>query len=290
MQILITGASTGIGEGCARWLDARGHRVFAGVRRPEDGDRLMTGSSARLTPVRLDVTEVASIVSALASVEAASGDAGLDGLVNNAGIAVGGPLEYVPLDGLRRQLEVNVIGQVAVTQAFLPLLRRARGRIVFMGSIGGRVATPFLAPYCASKFALEAIADALRIELQPWGMHVSMIEPGSIATPIWTKRPDGDVTADDARRPALSRDYGAALAAFRSVLTHTAQRGLPTDAVSTVVEHALTSARPRPRYVVGRDAKLQLALGTFVPARMQDWFVTRYMKLPRRASSAARRP
>jgi NAD(P)-dependent dehydrogenase (short-subunit alcohol dehydrogenase family) len=147
MRILVTGASTGIGEGCTRWFDARGHRVFAGVRREADGARLKTGGSDRLTPVLLDVTDEVSIRAAFSQIESASGGEGLDGLVNNAGIAVAGPLEHLALDALRRQLEVNVVGQVAVTQAFLPLLRRSRGRIVFIGSIGGRFTTPFLAPY-----------------------------------------------------------------------------------------------------------------------------------------------
>jgi NAD(P)-dependent dehydrogenase (short-subunit alcohol dehydrogenase family) len=287
MQILITGASTGIGEGCARWFDARGHRVFAGVRRMEDAARLKAGSSDRLMPVLLDVTDEASIRTCLSQIDSAlvheGGAAGLEGLVNNAGIAVAGPLEYVPLDALRRQLEVNVIGQVAVTQIFLPLVRRARGRIVFIGSIGGRLSTPFLGPYCASKFAIEAIADALRIELQPWGIHVSLLEPGSIATPIWKKPADGDVPVDVARAAARDLDYGEALAAFRALAASSDKRGLPTDAVSAIVEHALTSRSPRTRYVVGRDAKLQLALRTFVSDRVRDRLITRAMKVPRRA-------
>jgi NAD(P)-dependent dehydrogenase (short-subunit alcohol dehydrogenase family) len=238
-------------------------------------------------PVLLDVTDEESIRASLALIGSAlaheGGGAGLDGLVNNAGIAVAGPLEYVPLDALRRQLDVNVVGQVAVTQVFLPLVRRARGRIVFMGSIGGRLSTPFLGPYCASKFAIEAIADALRIELQPWGLHVALLEPGSIATPIWTKPADGDVPADAARAAETDRDYGGAITAFRAVAASTSTRGLPTDSVSAVVEHALTSRSPRTRYVVGRDAKFQVALRAFVPDRVRDRLVTRAMKLPRRA-------
>jgi NAD(P)-dependent dehydrogenase (short-subunit alcohol dehydrogenase family) len=287
MQILVTGASTGIGEGCARWLDGRGHRVFAGVRREADATRLKTGSSERLMPVLLDVTDEGSIAASLAQIGSAlvqeAEGAGLDGLVNNAGIAVAGPLEYVALDALRRQLDVNVVGQVAVTQAFLPLVRRARGRIVFMGSIGGRVSTPFLAPYCASKFALEAIADALRVELQPWGIHVALLEPGSIATPIWVKPGDGGVPADAARAAATDRDYGGAIAALRTAVAASGARGLPTDAVSAVVEHALTSTSPKTRYSVGRDAKIQLALRRFTSDRIRDRLITRVMNLPRRA-------
>jgi NAD(P)-dependent dehydrogenase (short-subunit alcohol dehydrogenase family) len=282
MRILITGASTGIGEGCARWFDARGHCVFAGVRREEDAARLKAGASDRLTPVLLDVTNEESIRTALARIASSPGGDGLDGLVNNAGIAVVGPLEHLALDALRRQLEVNVVGQVAVTQAFLPLVRRARGRIVFMGSIGGRFTTPFLGPYCASKYALEAVADALRIELQPWGIHVAILEPGSIATPIWNKPGDGGVAADPARTDALDRDYGGALAGFRALVARTAERGVSTDAVSVVVERALTSRSPKTRYVVGRDAKFQVAVGRLMPDRVRDRLVTYVMKLPGR--------
>jgi NAD(P)-dependent dehydrogenase (short-subunit alcohol dehydrogenase family) len=281
MRILITGASTGIGEGCARWFDARGHRVFAGVRREEDGARLKIGASDRLTPVLLDVTDDASIAASRARIESAA-EGGLDGLVNNAGIVVAGPLEHLALDALRRQLDVNVVGQVAATQAFLPLLRRARGRIVFMGSIGGRFTTPFLAPYCASKYALESIADALRIELQPWGIHVSLLEPGSIATPIWKKPADGDVPPDRAREEAIDRDYGGALTTFRALVAKTGERGVSTDAVAVVVEHALTSRTPKTRYVVGWDARVQVMLGRFVTDRARDRVVTYIMKLPRR--------
>ena len=284
MRILITGASTGIGEGCARWFDARGHRVFAGVRREEDGARLKAGASDRLTPVLLDVTDEASLRSSCTQIASSGEGEGLDGLVNNAGIAVAGPLEYLPLDALRRQLEVNVVGQVAVTQAFLPLLRRSRGRIVFMGSIGGRFTTPFLAPYCASKHALESIADALRIELQPWGIHVAILEPGSIATPIWKKPGDGDVAPDPAREDMIERDYGRAIAGFRAVVAKTGARGVSTDEVAKVVERALTSRSPRTRYVVGNDAKLQVAMGRFITDRMRDRVVTYVMKLPLRAS------
>jgi NAD(P)-dependent dehydrogenase (short-subunit alcohol dehydrogenase family) len=287
MKIVITGASTGIGEGCARWLDGRGHRVFAGVRREQDAMRLRAGSSERLTPILLDVTDEQSIRTACADVSSAlAGDGdgeGLDGLVNNAGISVAGPLEYVPLDAVRRVLEVNLIGQIGVTQVFLPLLRRARGRIVFIGSIGGRFPAPFLAPYCASKFGLEAIADCLRVELQPWGIHVAILEPGSIATPIWSKPVDGGVTLDRARMAAMNRDYGRALDAFRVAATAAERRGLPTDATSAIVEHALTARSPKTRYVVGLDAKIRVALRYLITDRIRDRLVMRVMKLPHRS-------
>ena len=280
MNVLVTGASTGIGEGCARWLDARGHRVFAAVRRGEDGDRLRAGASDRLTPVLLDVTDAAAIEAARVRIEGMLGAGGMDGLVNNAGIAVAGPLEYLEIDALRRQLDVNVVGQVAVMQAFLPLIRRVRGRIVLIGSVGGRFSNPFLAPYCASKFALEAIADAARIELSPWGIHVALLEQGSIATAIWGKPADAGVATDPVRAEAIARDYGAALATFRRLVQATARRGISTDVVSAVIERALSERRPRARYAVGRDAKVQIALAPFLSDRLRDFLVRRAMKLP----------
>jgi NAD(P)-dependent dehydrogenase (short-subunit alcohol dehydrogenase family) len=280
MNVLITGASSGIGEGCARWLDARGHRVFAGVRRSEDGERLRIGASERLTPVLLDVTDAGSIEAARAGIEGLLGTDGMDGLVNNAGIAVAGPMEHVEIAALRRQLEVNVVGQVAVMQSFLPLIRRVRGRIVFIGSLSGRISNPFLAPYCASKFALEAIADACRIELRPWGIHVALLEPGSIATPIWNKPVDAGVAADPARAEAIERDYGPAVAAFQRLAAAIGSRGVSTDVVSAVIEQALTERRPKARYAVGTDARLQLAVVPFLGDRVRDFLVRRVMKLP----------
>lgn len=288
MQFLITGSSTGIGEACARWLDARGHRVFAGVRRADDAARLKAGASERLVPVLIDVADDSTIKAALSTVASVLSGAGLDGVVNNAGIAVGGPLEYLPIDAIRRQLDVNVIGQIAVTQAFMALIRRARGRIVFMGSVGGRFATPFLGPYCASKFALEAIADSLRVEVQPWGVHVSIVEPGSIATPIWHKPADAGSPIDGERAHDAQRDYGPALTAFRAAVAEAGGRGIPADEVAKAVEHALTSRSPKTRYVVGRDARIQVALRNFVSDRLRDRFMTRLMKLPARGSASYR--
>src|SRR5688500_3137446 len=182
--VVITGASTGIGHACALDLDSHGCHVFAGVRREEDAERLRS-ERAFIEPVRIDVTDADSIASARDRVGEAVGAAGLAGLVNNAGIAVPGPLEHLPIDELRRQLEVNLVGQVAVTQAFIPMLRTSRGRIVNIGSIGGRVALPMLGPYAASKHAIEGVSDSLRRELPPWGIEVSVVRPGPIATEIW---------------------------------------------------------------------------------------------------------
>ena len=184
---------------------------------------------------------------------------------------------------LRKQIEVNVIGQIAVTQAFLPLLRKGRGRIVNIGSISGRLATPFLGAYAASKFAMEALTDSLRIELRPWGISVSVVEPGSIATPIWEK---GHATADEIfeKLPQQAHDfYDSAIAAVHKAADKSARAAIPPHAVAKAAAHALTAKRPKTRYLVGRDAQMQAALAKVVPDRMRDWLVVRFMGLPRNA-------
>lgn len=279
--IVITGASTGIGEACALYLDELGYRVFAGVRQPADGDALKAKASARLTPILLDVTNEASIDRAAKAVEDTVGAAGLAGLVNNAGIGVGGPLEILALADLRTQFEVNVIGQVAVTQAFLPLLRKSRGRIVNMGSIAGRAAMPFMGPYSASKFALEALTDAMRLELQPWGIRVSIVEPGAVESRIWDKakhRTDQIDVRWSTEEKSLYRD---ALAPVRKAVERAAQRAIPARVVAKAVAHALSAARPKTRYLVGLDARLRAALAAWLPDRVQDRLLTWVLKLPR---------
>lgn len=261
--VLVTGASTGIGHATAKLLQGRGFDVIAGVRRQEDGAAL---AAEGIELVLLDVTDGAGIAAAAKQV----GERPLAGLVNNAGIALGGPLEYFPVDRLRQQLEVNVVGLVAVTQALLPALRRGRGRIVNIGSIGGRVSAPFIAPYHASKHAVEAITDALRQELAPAGIKVSVIEPGAVSTPIWSK---GVEQVQDARETlpaeAIER-YGAQLAAFDKIMARMDRMGIAPEKVAAVVEKALTARHPRPRYLVGVDARAQLGLKTLIPTRVMD--------------------
>lgn len=245
--VLVTGASSGIGRACAADLLRRGFRVLAGVRTESAAAEARTSG---LEPVMLDVADDVSVAGAARAVEAALAGEGLLGLVNNAGIAIGGPLEVVPLDLFRRQIEVNVTGQLAVTQAFLPFVRRARGRIVFMGSVSGLLALPFMGPYSASKFALEAIADTLRLELRAWGIHVAIVEPGTVATPIWEKSVSFAREWLE-RMPADARErYGAAAENMMKGALHMGQRGIPPQAVADAVAHALTAARPRARYLV----------------------------------------
>jgi len=280
--VVITGASTGIGRASARYLAERGFHVFAGVRRDEDAEALRQESAGRLTPLRVDVTDRGSIESAAREVEAAVGGEGLRGLVNNAGIGIGAPLEFIDLDELRRQLEVNVIGPIAVTQAFLALIRACRGRVVNVGSIGGRVAQPMLGPYNASKFALEALSDSLRMELAPWGIHVSLVEPGSIATAIWAKTDAYAERMIPTLGPRARELYGTAIGAVLAAARTLSKQAIAPEAVSKAIHHALTARRPRTRYLVGTDARVQAALARFVPDRARDAVLLRFLRYPRR--------
>jgi NAD(P)-dependent dehydrogenase (short-subunit alcohol dehydrogenase family) len=253
---LVTGASSGIGQACAVQLASAGWRVLAGVRRAGDAPE---GTEE----VLLDVTVPEQIRAAAGLVDQ------LDGLVNNAGIAIAAPVEFVPPEELRHQLEVNLVGQVAVTQAFLPALRRTRGRIVFMGSIAGRSALPFLSPYAASKHALEALADSLRLELRPFGIRVSIVEPGTIKTAIWArsaKRADELIAGSDGE---LGELYGERIAAFREIALKRGAAGAPAEKVAKVVLEALTAERPHTRYLIGRDARLRAGFER-LPDRLRD--------------------
>lgn len=268
--ILITGASTGIGEACALYLDSLGWHVIAGVRREEDRRRLIENASNQLEVLYLDLTEDDSIAFAAEQIRDLVDGRGLAGLINNAGIAVAGPLEFIPLGDLRRQLEVNVVGQVAITQAVLPLLRAVSGRIINVSSVSGRIAAPFFGPYAASKFAFEALSDAWRVELQPWGIAVVVIEPGSIATPIWEK----SIAESDARiemmPPEASDLYGKSMSYVRQRTVRIGDRGLPTDEVSKVVLKALTVPRPRARYILGKGTRSAIFLMSILPVKLRD--------------------
>ncbi len=271
--VVVTGASTGIGEASALHLRELGFDVFAGVRKDEDAEWL---ESAGLRPLKLDVTDESSIRDAREDVEEAVGERRLAGLVNNAGIAVSAPLEFVPIDEFRRQLEVNLIGQLAVTQAFLPLLRRSYGRIMNISSIGGRVALPLGGPYAASKFALEAVSDSLRRELRHLGVEVIVVEPGGVKTPIWQRGRAAAESMQEKMPPEAEGLYGKLVEA---VLAETVKierdRGLPPQAVAEVIGHALTAAKPRTRYLVGRDAKLRAAMAKRLPDRAMDALIGR---------------
>jgi NAD(P)-dependent dehydrogenase (short-subunit alcohol dehydrogenase family) len=267
--VLVTGASTGIGEATALHLRELGFEPVAGVRSDEDAERL---ARSGLRTVKLDVTDAGQI----AAVGEELGAGALAGLVNNAGIGVAAPLEFLPLDQLRRQLEVNLVGQVGVTQALLPALRRGRGRIVNVSSIGGRVALPLLGPYNMSKFALEAFSDSLRRELRGQGVDVIVIQPGGIKTPIWKK---SNALADElaeAITPEGERLYGRMIEAVRAETSKIEQdRGLPPRDVAEVIGTALTSSRPRARYVIGKEAKSRAVAARVLPDRVMDRLIGR---------------
>jgi NAD(P)-dependent dehydrogenase (short-subunit alcohol dehydrogenase family) len=277
--VVITGASTGIGEACALHLDKLGFRVFAGIRKAADGESLRRRASERLVPVRLDVSDDTEVAHAARNVLEALGSGGLAGLVNNAGIVVGGMLEFLPLDALRHQLEVNVIGQIAVTQAFLPSLRKARGRIVNISSLSGLISSPFTGAYAASKFALEALTDALRMELRPWKIQVSIVEPGYIQTPILKKSLNSEEALRAQLPPEALQFYGASLRAARDATERDAAQAASPEVVVKAVVHALTARRPRTRYPVGAHSGLQISLGRALPDRWRDALIARHMGL-----------
>jgi NAD(P)-dependent dehydrogenase (short-subunit alcohol dehydrogenase family) len=268
MSVLITGASSGIGAATALRLDAAGMQVFAGTEHDHDGAAALAGSSERLRRIVLDVTDDRSIREAITEVhELAPG--GLDALINNAGVGFPGPLEILPLDALRRQLDVNVVGQVAVSQAALPLLRQGGGRLLFVGSIGGVLASQFAGAYHASKFAIEAIADVWRQELEPEDISVILVEPSAISTPIWEKAIQRLDELEAADSPELAR-YRERLDGFRDSLRSADEHGKSPEDVAEVIEKALTDKRPDTRYVVGAAGKLAAALKPLVPDRLAD--------------------
>lgn len=275
--MLITGASTGIGKACALDLDKRGWRVLAGYRNPQHHDQLVAEGSERLIPVEIDVTSEESVTKAAHFVVEAIGGRGLHGLVNNAGIALAGPLEFLPIEEMQRQLEVNVTGQLRVTQTFLPNLRASQGRIVMMSSVSGRVSTPMLGPYCASKFALEAMTDALRVELMPWNIEVALIEPGKIKTEIWQK---GLSWAEKLKKelPQIAWDlYGPMMHRAEHLTRRADEEGVPAQLVADKVAHALMARKPKTRYVIGKDGSQQIWFKRLLPTRFFDKQIYKFL-------------
>jgi NAD(P)-dependent dehydrogenase (short-subunit alcohol dehydrogenase family) len=268
--VVVTGASSGIGRACAFALDKAGYRVFATVRQEKDAASLRQAASERLVPVLMDVTDEGSVTSAAAAVAQAVGEAGLAGLVNNAGVAVPGPIELIPLEDLRRQFEINVFGVVRVTQACLPLVRKARGRIINIGSVGGQITIPFGGALCASKYAVEAINDALRMELYPWGIHVVLVAPAGIVTPAVDRLlQDGDA-AIQRFSPQGRQRYEESFRSFLTAAVGREKKGSPPEVVARAVLTALTARTPRTRYPVGADATALTWLPRLLPSRWLD--------------------
>lgn len=274
-SVVITGSSSGIGRACALMLDRKGFRVFAGVRKDADGDALRAAASESLTPVHIDVTDAESIQAMADKVKAEVGDAGLHGLVNNAGTTLPCPIEYLPLDGFRRQLEVNLVGPLAVTQALLPVLRQGQGRVVNVTSAAGKAGVPLMAPYVSAKHGLEGLSDVMRLELRPLGIQVAVIEPGFVGTAMGSKlqRDTEDALSslpDDGRRR-----YGRQLTAVAESISKHAAQGSDPNVVAADVLHALTSAKPRTRYPSGAGAKRMLFMRRILPDRRFDRIILR---------------
>jgi NAD(P)-dependent dehydrogenase (short-subunit alcohol dehydrogenase family) len=266
---LITGTSTGIGRATALRLAALGHHVYAGVRHSADSPRLPDSSPGTITPITLDVTNSAHIEAAADLVDEHTGGAGLDALINNAGVAVSWPLELVPVDLFRQQLEVNVTGQLAVIQAFLPAVRHARGTIVVVGSVGGRITLPFAGPLNASKSAVAALAGSLRQEVAPSGVTVVLVEPGSIRTEAVDKL-EQDARAALAAFPPQGRAlYGQPYTATTQAALRRERHGSAPSVVADVIARAIHAPHPPARLLVGTDARL-LAAAARLPTRLLD--------------------
>lgn len=261
--ILITGCSSGFGRVTALHLARRGWRVFATVRKTADRDSLLAEASGLPLDVLLcDVTDPAQVAGLIQDVSAVTST--LDALLNNAGTAYPAPVELLPLDGLRRQLEINVVGQVAVIQAVLPLLKAARGVIVNVSSMGGRIAFPITGAYHASKFALEALSDSLRIELAPFGVRVVVVEPGGSPTAIWGA---GEANAGSVLAASGAEAYRPLMDRYLRLAQASARHGFPPQAFADLVERVLADPRPRARYTLGRNVAANLFARWLLP----DW-------------------
>jgi NAD(P)-dependent dehydrogenase (short-subunit alcohol dehydrogenase family) len=274
-SVIVTGASRGIGKSIVQHLAGRGWDVIAGVRTDADGAAVTALDARRISSVILDVTDAGHIAALDESLPQR-----LDAVVNNAGVVVSGPMEVVTPDDWRKQLEINVIGQLAVTQAVLPRLRDSRGRVVFISSVNGRLSMSMVGAYCASKFALEAAADALRMELRPWGIGVAIVEPAQTDTDMW-RTADDMVEQTESALTAEQRDlYAKHIAGFKKTIPVSQKMAVPAAKVSAVVEQALTARRPRARYVVGAGNKLQVALMTNLPTAVRDVVLRRVAGQP----------
>jgi NAD(P)-dependent dehydrogenase (short-subunit alcohol dehydrogenase family) len=278
--VLVTGASSGMGKACVLLLDQAGYTVFAGVRKERDAYLLKQEASSRLIPVILDVTDGRTIAAAASLIREAVGTGGLVGLVNNAGVGVTAPIELVPLEEVRRQFDINVIGQVAVIQAFLPLIRAARGRIINVSSVGGKITIPFGGPLCSSKYALESINDALRMELRPWGIHVVLVAPGSMRTPAVDKLVQDSEAMLKTFPPEGAKRYATAYRAFVQAFVKHEEAGAPPEAMAHVVFKALTVRTPKTRYPVGPLSRRLPLLACWLPPHVFDRVKARLFGLP----------
>ncbi len=284
--VVVTGASRGIGAASAARLSATGFRVYAGVRSTRDAD---SARARGLIPLHLELTDADSIGAAARRVTVELDHSGLHGLVNNAGVVLPAPLEGMPLARFRQQLEVSLVGQLAVTQAFLPLLRAGRGRLVNISSISGRLASPFIGAYNTAKHGLEGMSDTLRRELRPWGIHVSVVQPGAIATTLPATLLHEVESAYAELPPAARRHYGDTFLRYgRALAANHAQHGSPPELVARAVHDALTARNPRARYPVGAQAGLTVRAARLLPDRLLDRLLLRTLdRTARRAADGA---
>lgn len=276
-SVLVTGAGRGIGKATALRLSAAGWTVYAGVRRIEDGEALARGTTTPIVPVLLDIADAAHVAALDATLPATLG-----AVVNNAGVVVSGPVEGLAMDDLRRQLEINVVGQAAVTQAVLPRLRASRGRVIFVSSLSGRVATPMTGAYNASKFALEGLADALRMEVRPWGIGVVLVEPAQTDTDMWQNAEDELEATIAALSPAHRELYAKHIKGARRMIPVSQKLASPVDGVAATIERALEAKRPKARYVVGAGPRVQGALAHVTPTPVLDALLRLSSGVPRR--------
>jgi NAD(P)-dependent dehydrogenase (short-subunit alcohol dehydrogenase family) len=279
--VVVTGASSGIGAATVSRLASMGFHVFAGVRRQEDAEAARSAANRAVTPLMIDITDPAMIDAAAKTVEQAVAQRGLAGLVNNAGIVKPGPLEFQPLDDFRRQLEVNLIGPLSVIQVFLPLIRRGRGRIVNVGSIGGLIVLPIQGAYSASKFGLEAVSDALRLELRQWKISVSHVDPGVTDTPIFGKTLGELDRALDALHERGHDEYNAQFAAVREVVEKSPESAAPPEDLAEAIADALTASKPKTRYHAGHGSKEAFVAARTLTDHAKDRLAAREIGLPR---------
>jgi NAD(P)-dependent dehydrogenase (short-subunit alcohol dehydrogenase family) len=275
-MVVVTGASSGIGRATARRLAADGFHVLAGVRRQQDGEQL---KARNVEPVIVDITDAGMLRALADRIAKDPGGQALRAVVNNAGIAVNAPVETAPLDEWRRQFEVSVIGQIAVTQALIPALLSSGGRIVNIGSAGGKIAMPGFGPYSAAKFAMEAVTDALRREIEQFGVKVVMITPGAVKTNMSDQ---GIKTADRlaaAMTPDQHKRYDRIVEAFKEQAEKFAQDGVPPEKAAAVISRAIHARKPKTRYTVGTDAAFLTRLVRIIPERTLDRMLRRMMKL-----------
>jgi NAD(P)-dependent dehydrogenase (short-subunit alcohol dehydrogenase family) len=278
-SVLVTGASTGIGRATALHLDKIGYRVFASVRRKEDGDELCKVASENLTPVLFDVTDEVAITKARNAIAEAVGDQGLWGLVNNAGISFRAPLEFVPLSECRRLYDINVFGLLAVTQAFLPLLRQSQGRIVNVGSITALMVTPFHGVYSSAKMAVKGITDALRLEVKPFDIEVSLMIYGGVQTALWDRVARSTTELTSQFPPEFHELYAVRQQKALDYFFARGRNGLLPEKAAEPIIHALTARNPKRTYYVGPDAKLYHLLANLLSDRLRDWLILRSIGL-----------